>query len=316
MSVLMACLMAFGQLSADNEITAIKSTGISLYRIISPVIWCSIALALFLVWFNNFVLPDANHRLRLLARDITLKRPTVSLEPGYLYEDIPDISIRVEGLKEQEGLSLVEGVQIYDRSDPAINRTIVAQNGEILVNKQTGLFQVTLFSGEIHEINHDKLELYTRIKFPRYMMTIPIPDMVLQRRESEYRGDREQSARMMRQEIAKNRTLVEKRRLNLIKYIELHFDRYFGEAISSTTSREPDVTSVIIPEKIKVSSRLRDNLQKQIRINRNILRRVEAETDINRSYELTNKKLLVEIYKKYSIPFACVVFVLIGAPLG
>ncbi|HDQ00691.1 MAG TPA: YjgP/YjgQ family permease, partial [bacterium] len=168
MSVLMACLMAFGQLSADNEITAIKSTGISLYRIISPVIWCSIALVLFLVWFNNFVLPDANHRLRLLARDITLKRPTVSLEPGYLYEDIPDISIRVEGLKEQEGLSLVEGVQIYDRSDPAINRTIVARNGEILVNKQTGLFQVTLFSGEIHEINHDKLQQYTRIKFPRY----------------------------------------------------------------------------------------------------------------------------------------------------
>ncbi|HDQ00158.1 MAG TPA: LptF/LptG family permease, partial [bacterium] len=146
--------------------------------------------------------------------------------------------------------------------------------------------------------------------------TIPIPDMVLQRRDSEYRGDREQSARMMRQEIAKNRTLVEKRRQNLIKYIELHFDRYFGEAVSSTTSRKPDLASVIIPEKFKTSSRLRDNLQKQIRINRNILRRVEAETDINRSYELTNKKLLVEIYKKYSIPFACVVFVLIGAPLG
>jgi lipopolysaccharide export system permease protein len=58
------------------------------------------------------------------------------------------------------------------------------------------------------------------------------------------------------------------------------------------------------------------NLTKQIRIHRNVLQRIKGEHDINRGYELTNNRLLVEIYKKYSIPFACLVFVLIGAPLG
>jgi Predicted permeases len=57
-------------------------------------------------------------------------------------------------------------------------------------------------------------------------------------------------------------------------------------------------------------------LARQIRIHQNLLQRIKSEHEINRSYELTNNKLLVEIYKKYSIPFACIVFVLIGAPLG
>jgi len=313
MAVLMSCLMAFGQLSADNEITAMKSSGISLYRVILPVLLSAAALTIFLIWFNNYVLPDSNHRLRLLARDITMKRPTVNLEPGYLYEDLPDVSIRVEGLKEKEGYSEIEDVLIFDRSDPNINRTIVAKNGNIYVDKKSGLFQLTLFDGEIHDVNKEKLNQYTSIKFPKYVMTIPIPDMVLKRRDSQYRGDREQSAAMMRKEIAENNKLIETRRTNLQKYIELQVKRYFPEKNDTDT---PAAVHPILPEHIKNSLRYRHNLERQLRIARNVRLRIKAERDVNRSYELTNKKLLVEIHKKYSIPFACIVFVLIGAPLG
>ncbi|OQX95455.1 hypothetical protein B6I21_05340 [candidate division KSB1 bacterium 4572_119] len=316
MGVLMACLMAFGQLSADSEVVAIKASGISLYRAILPVFLVSIGLTFFLIWFNNYVLPDSNHRLRLLARDITLKRPTVSLEPGYLYEEIPDISIRVEGLQEEEGLSRLTDVLIYDRSDANVNRSIIADHGEIFVNKETGLLQVTLFDGEIHEITADKLQQYTKVKFPRYKMTIPIPDMVLQRRDSEYRGDREQSSQMMREEIDNNIKLLEKRHENLVKYINLQMKRYFPEPNGLNENEAELATEVIVPKKLLSTARYRNNIDKQIRINKNILRRIKSEKDINKSYSLTNKKLLVEIYKKYSIPFACVVFVLIGAPLG
>ncbi|OQX88862.1 hypothetical protein B6D60_00845 [candidate division KSB1 bacterium 4484_87] len=313
MAVLMSCLMAFGQLSADNEITAMKSSGISLYRVVLPVLLSAAALTIFLIWFNNYVLPDSNHRLRLLARDITMKRPTVNLEPGYLYEDLPDVSIRVEGLKEKQGFSEIEDVLIFDRSDPNVNRTIVAKNGNIYVDKKSGLFQVTLYDGEIHDVTKDKLNQYTFIKFPKYVMTIPIPDMVLKRRDSNYRGDREQSAAMMRKEIEENNKLIETRRANLQKYIELQVSRYFPEKISPDT-----LASVhpILPAHIKKSLRYKHNLERQLRIARNVRLRIKAEHDVNHSYELTNKKLLVEIHKKYSIPFACIVFVLIGAPLG
>jgi len=341
MAVLMASLMAFGQLSADNEITAIKASGISLYRITMPAILVAIGLSIFLIWFNNEVLPDTNHRLRLLGRDITIKKPTVNLEPGYLYHDIPNLSIRVAHLAEQQNLSQVKDVLIYDRGDPDQGKTVIAEHGDIFVNERTGLLQITLYDGEIHEINNENLANYTRVQFQKYILTIPIPNMVLQRSESGYRGDREQSAQMMRQEIDNNRQLIDKRRQNLITSIEAQVNRYCYSRTSEpgkSSVKNPDQKFGDFPERkkmsfpglanpgtnqppilmksLQVSMRLKSHLNKQVRIHNNLLQRIKGEREINRGYELTNNRLLVEIYKKYSIPFACIVFVLIGAPLG
>lgn len=336
MAVLMACLMAFGQLSADNEITAIKASGVSLYRVILPVMIVAAGLSLFLIWFNNHVLPDSNHRLRLLARDITVKKPTVNLEPGYVYHDIPTLALRVGHLEERQNVSQVQEVFIQDKSDANIYRTIVAERGEISVNEQTGLFQITLYDGEIHEIKNDQLEQYNRIQFPRHTITIPIPNMVLERSDSEYRGDREQSSSMMRREVNANTSLIQKRNESLQNFIRDQIQRYFPNTpandaglagvgsqrrLASSTAglnlaASPANPRPILPISLIHSERSQLNLAKQIRIHHNILNRIRSDLDINHGFELVNNKLLVEIYKKYSIPFACLVFVLIGAPLG
>ncbi len=95
MSVLVATLMAFGDLSSRNEITAMKAGGVSLYRMLTPVLIAGLLVALLLVYFNNYVLPESNYRLKTLMVDIRRKKPTLSLVNGVFSQDIPGYSILV-----------------------------------------------------------------------------------------------------------------------------------------------------------------------------------------------------------------------------
>jgi len=89
MSVLVAALAAFGRLSGDGEITALRASGIAPTRLIRPVLWAGLAVTLFVAWFNNYVLPEMNHRTRILWNDISRKKPTLSIEPGIFISPFP-----------------------------------------------------------------------------------------------------------------------------------------------------------------------------------------------------------------------------------
>ena len=77
MATLVATLMAFGNLSQNSEVTIMKSSGVSLYRMMIAPFTASIIVAYLLFLFNNDVLPDANHQAKLLMQDISRKKPTL-----------------------------------------------------------------------------------------------------------------------------------------------------------------------------------------------------------------------------------------------
>jgi lipopolysaccharide export system permease protein len=87
MAVLVACVMAFGQLSASNELTALKAAGVSLGRMLFPVIVLGTLVGFFDLQFNNKVLPDANHEAKDLMSDIQRKKPTFAVEPGQFSDE-------------------------------------------------------------------------------------------------------------------------------------------------------------------------------------------------------------------------------------
>ena len=101
MATLVATLMAFGNLSQNNEVTIMKSSGVSLYKMMIPPFFASVIVALLLYQFNNKVLPDANHQAKILMSDISRTKPTLSLEPGFFSQEVSNYAILVRGIDQK-----------------------------------------------------------------------------------------------------------------------------------------------------------------------------------------------------------------------
>lgn len=304
MAVLVATLMTYGRLSEDNEITAMRSSGISFMTILGPGIIFGILVALFMVYFHNYILPDSNHKARLLSGDIYRKRPGLNIEPGYFMDDIPDYAIYV---KEKKGDHFRQ-ITIYNKDSQSVQTTIYADSGYIEVEGNTVLFN--LFSGEIHELNLDNLEDYRRSDFQRHRIAIPVDNLLLERRESSRRGDREMTVAMMQEKVRKYRQERDK----VIEKIQNMATR---ELEIQEKPELEDIRAVVEIKKQKNLAELSAPEAKQHNRRLNALvNRFKSEYNLAFSYQKQVNKYKVEIHKKFSIPFACIVFVLIGAPMG
>lgn len=339
MAVLTATLMAFGRLAADNEITAMEASGISIYRIMAPAFIAAAGLAVFMVWFNNNVLPDFNHRTRLLGSDIARKRPSISIEPGVWYDGIPNYGLLVQDLEDSSGLTRARNLLINDYSSAEMSRTISAKRGLIELSASQGALVLTLFDGEMQEIDLKKSEEFRRIAFPKHVIKIPVDDMFLSRSESQYRGDREKSANQMRLEVQQNREEIansyEQINAMVARALPVSLRRLLNISAESSAANEareniaglpdsgparaqagrpaaPFFRSEMSPTSPSAKTTLVDLLNSQRHLQGQINRQLMSIQQNQRRI----KSLSVEIQKKYSIPVACLVFVMIGAPLG
>ena len=342
MATLISTLMAFGRLSADNEITAIKANGISLYRILAPVLVAAMLLSFFLVWFNNNVLPEVNHRLATLLRDIAQKKPTLNIEPGIWYDELEPYGLIVSSLEDSAGVSKVTDVLIRDNSNADIMNVITARRGIIRTNKTAGFLELVLFEGEIQQINIRKMEEFQRLAFPdSHIVRIDILDHFLKRSESSYRSDREKSTQQLRAEIADAEAEMAEKQRAMTLLAAIQFNKYFGASLGLPLPSPAD--STILKQLLLQSThnwRLRsgqnhtpavrtksaekadDFYSNKFLQNRVISEQRSVHADMrnhfNQTKSLRNRinRYQVEVQKKYSIPVACIVFVLIGAPLG
>ncbi len=292
-AVLTATIMAFGRLSAENEIMAIKAGGISLYQILPATLLVSLGVAGALIWFNNEVLPDFNHRTKLLMLDIARKKPLLNLEAGVIYTDIPNYNILGPTIKEINSTTYIENITIDDQTTSNIIKTIIAKVGEITFSEETGLVEITLLDGELQEIDINNPESFKKVEFTKHVIKIPMTEMLLMRSQSEYRGDREKSSAALMEGVYKNRQRILERRQRLNETVNQQLSKYIY-----SNSKEEKTLDLLI--------------QDHQRLNRKI------KTDLNliNSYKKSIDRDLVEVHKKYSIPAVCVVFVLVGSPLG
>jgi len=331
MATLVAVLMAFGRLSADNEITILKSSGISLYRIIRPSLYAALVLTLAMIIFNDRILPESNHQAKLMFRSIRQKKPTLQLEPSIFYtvdqytivvnrieKPLPDEWLDLSNLLGPEYRGKPEtdrlvDVTIFDQSDPKADITITAEEGYMTYSVQRKSLIFTLFHGEFHKMDRQKTTEYERSMFEKQVVYIPAEEFVFEERKDTDRSDREMTIAMMKRKVEYFKNQI-KIRLNRFKEITNQNLKNVEDLIVHSDSVKAGNADSIL-------SRLSENnwkaaINKSRRVTDRYYHQAKTNTQFIDMQHRAINKYLVEIYKKFSIPFASIVFVLIGAPLG
>ncbi len=306
MAVLVATLMAFGQMAVDNELTALKAAGVHLYRVMLPATLAAVAVCGLMMLFNDRVLPESNHRLAGLTTDIGRKRPTVNIEPGRFVSDIKGYQFLI-GDKDEKS-DKVRDIQVYVEHPGKTPDVLVAPSGRLYFKDEGSTLYVELYDGEMHSVMDEDAgggeEAYRKTHFTEHTLVIHDVGSQLQRTDRKYRSDREMSIGMMRESIGEKRTQQAQigRRLgepcrSLVE-LKLGLLRPRSRAAYFASHRPLPAGRLTLG----AAERLRDSVRME-----------SASMD---SYERQIRSLRVEIHTKYAIPVACVVFVLMGAPLA
>jgi lipopolysaccharide export system permease protein len=201
MAVLVSTLYAFSRLAAENEITALKASGVGMARVLVPVLVAAAGLAAFMLFFNDQVLPRSNHRLSTLQQDIARKKPTFALKSQVINEVSPGrLSLKADYI--DQATSWLHVVTIYDMSDPVRRRTINADSGKMeLVGDDLLL---TLYSGTMVEVPKSDPAQLQRLFYDIDRVRVRNVVNGLTRTDSTntYKGDREMSICEMQKEYS------------------------------------------------------------------------------------------------------------------
>jgi lipopolysaccharide export system permease protein len=303
--------MAFGQFASENEVTAMKACGVSLYRMIAPVIIASLFLGAGLVYYQNNILPESNHRLKGLMIDIGKMKPTLEIKENIFSTAIDGYTILVREKDDRTGR--IEDVQIFRTKKGMVPTTIVADRGRMSFIESENVLRFELEDGEIHEMpDAADISTYRKTQFSNFTINMKDTDRRLERSQNSHRGDREMSAGMMREKVIGLKGEI----AGYSRDMHISARKEMIGTLSKAMSL--DAIKVTDREEIEPPASRIDNRYRQAEKNPAEQQMYALETIMRRIIGLEDQisRFNVEIHKKYSIPFSCLIFVLLGAPLA
>lgn len=319
MAVLIAVLMAFARLAADGEIIAAKACGVSFFLLLRPVLVAGAGLMLLMIIFNDQVLPDWNHQARTLASSLQRTKAALVLKEkeGVFIPNLGDYHLLIRQIDSKT--NALTGITLYDTSRPGPPVVLHAPRGHAALFGDGSYVRIELQQGQLQRIESGPDERFLYGSFARQVLHIKDPRRRYERRNSSFRSDREMDVSAMRRSITERRSeqlrAYDRLDSTVAHYFELeqqqvpdelaHATDYLANTTGGTTTTDipldPDAEDT--PFSLDAEAkRTAEEVRKQWRLIDN------REARIN--------EFEVEIHKKFSIPAACIVFVLVGAPLG
>lgn len=338
MAVLVSVLYAVGRLTADNELTAIRAGGISLGRLMMPLLGTAVIITGLAFLFSDQVLPRSNHRLRTLLTDISRKKPTFALKEQVVNE-VQRNRLFLRAARIDQSSFALRDVTIYDLSDQQRRRIIRADSGYMALTPDQEDLHLTLYDGIMHELDRTDPKVFQQIEFRSKVIRVKSVGNELRRTErDDYKGDREMGICEMRNVIqAANRDYqlatrrVRAARLNGVREL-VGLERFEPDTSLATQSLGlycralQRFAGFLLPRELRAETASAGSPAQRARVQEALPFQTPRATprvvdvrplqDRARSAAIRAANYQVEVHKKYAIATACIVFVLVGVPLA
>ncbi len=314
MAVLIAVLMAFARLAADGEIIAAKACGVSFWLLLRPVLVAAFLLTLLMVLFNDQILPDWNHQARVLSSSLQRTKAALVLreKEGVFIPDLGDYHLLIRQIDPET--NELAGIALYDASRPGPPVIVHAPRGRLALLGDGAYIRLELEEGHVQRVEAGQEERFFYGTFARQVLHIKDERRRYEHRPSSYRSDRELDIAAMYRLVLARRSEQERAYGHLdsiaARYLELH---------------QTDIAALhrLVLEHHREQERaLHQSQFADSTVNELEREREQAAEALRRQWRHIDRRAgrineyLVEIHKKLSIPAACLVFALVGAPLG
>ena len=166
LTILLASIMAFGDLGEKYELAAMKAAGISLTRVMLPLFFVTMFLSVLLFFFSNNIIPDFQKKAKNMLYNIALTKPALNFAPGQFIDQVPGFLIKFDEITGENGEN-VKGIFIHKKSNAYENQqSIVAKNGKFVPSGNTGYLKLLLFDGYVFDENVANKDFNARAKQP------------------------------------------------------------------------------------------------------------------------------------------------------
>lgn len=319
LAVLLASIMTFGSLAENYELAAMKSSGLSLFRIIKPIFYCVVLLAALTFVFNNFILPVVMLKSNSLLWDIRQAKPVMNIKEGIFYNKIDDYSMRV-GKKGKDGNTLRD-VLIYDHTARVGNNIqLYADSGEMKMSADTNYLIVKLRNGNryehvIPEPGKPDTKAFSQLNFKELTVNIELTDFKLKRTdENSFEHHHEMmNIWQISHEVDTLEKKMEKRYAGLDKQAREFF--YFRTA---NFIRKPIREPVNIRKFYASLSAPQFNsaVENAMNLARSSSGYIDSVNEGNNQDQFYLMDFSIGWHEKINVCFACIVLFFVGAPLG
>ncbi|MDD5440281.1 MAG: LptF/LptG family permease [Candidatus Omnitrophica bacterium] len=171
-SALSSVLLGFARLTSDNEVVALRASGISIPNMALPILTVGLILSLVSVPFNYIVVPESGYQARKLVKEIGVKNPTALLEPGVFLKIFKDYVIFIYDITGTQ----LKNVRIYQPQKNGPTRTMIAETGEIVSQPNENTIKIKLTNGMADETRPDEPNNFYKLLFNNYYITLNLKD--------------------------------------------------------------------------------------------------------------------------------------------